>query len=106
MMMEETYYTDEEMMSDLDELYTVFSPKYNSAVELELGYEVYGSEETINEHLKGESKMSRTFKSYSFEDEKRIRIEKRMIKNRRKFFKTNRGSDLLNELGANLKFAA
>ena len=48
MMMEETYYTDEEMMSDLDELYTVFSPKYNSAVELELGYEVYGSEETIN----------------------------------------------------------
>ena len=50
--------------------------------------------------------MSRTFRSYSFEDEKRIRIEKRMIKNRRKFFKTNRGSDLLNELGANLKFAA
>ncbi len=48
MMMEETYYTDEEMMSDLDELYTVFSPKYNSAVELELGYEVYSDEEIIN----------------------------------------------------------
>ena len=52
--MEETYYTTEEMMSELDELYIVFSSKYNSAVELELEYEVYGSEETINEYLKGE----------------------------------------------------
>ena len=31
--------------------------------------------------------MSRTFKSYSFEDEKRIRDEKRKIKNLRRFKK-------------------
>ena len=31
--------------------------------------------------------MSRTFKSYSFEDEKRIRDEKRKIKNLRRFRK-------------------